>query len=303
MDAPHEEEPTEPELLVIGHATRDLLPSGGWRLGGSVTYAALTASRLGTRPAIVTSGTSEVVEALHALLPHCDAIEVVPAAEATSFENIYDGATRRQFLRGRATPLTLDAVPKRWRAAPIVLLAPLAQEVAPEMAGALPGALVAATPQGWLRRWRDDGAVYPGAFEVAPHVLPHLDALILSREDLLPPPGSGISSLSEAEVDAQLAEWARIVPIVVMTRGVRGADLSLDGQPPEAFPGYPAREVDPTGAGDVFTTAFLLRLRESGDPRAAVDFANRVAALSVEADGVHGIPTRAALLARYPELR
>jgi sugar/nucleoside kinase (ribokinase family) len=144
--------------------------------------------------------------------------------------------------------------------------------------------------------------VYPSAFEVAPHILPHLDALILSREDLLAPPGSGPSSLSEAEADAQIAEWARITPMVAVTHGAQGADLYLNGQQRETFSGYPAREVDPTGAGDVFAAAFLLRLHESGDPRAAVDFANRVAALSVEGEGVQGIPTRAALLARYPGL-
>jgi len=298
-----EDKPTAPDLLVIGHATRDLLPDGSWRLGGSVTFAGVTASRLGARPAVVTSGTPEVVEALSALLAEGHAVALAPADEATSFENVYERGARRQHLRGRAAPLGLAAVPERSRVAPIVLLAPVAQEVAPEMASAFPGALVAATPQGWLRRWREDGAVYPGAFEAAGDVLPHLDALILSREDLLPPPNSGISGLSAAEADAQIAAWARIVPLVVVTSGAQGADLYLDGKPPETFPGYPAREVDPTGAGDVFATAFLLRLRESGDVRIAMDFANRVAALSIEGEGVHGIPTRAALLARYPELR
>jgi sugar/nucleoside kinase (ribokinase family) len=299
-----EDEQTTPDLLVIGHATRDLLPDGSWRLGGSVTFAGVTASRLGARPAVVTSGTPEVVEALRGLLAEGCAITCTPADEATSFENTYEGGARRQYLRGRAAPLTLDAIPHHLRGAPIVLLAPLAREVAPELAAAFPGALVAATPQGWLRRWREDGVVYPGAFEAAGDVLPHLDALILSREDLLPPPGSAIAGLSAAEADAQIAAWARIVPIVVVTSGAQGADLYLDGKPPETFPGYPEREVDPTGAGDVFATAFLLRLREkSGDAPNAMDFANRVAALSIEGEGVHGIPTRAALLARYPELR
>jgi hypothetical protein len=293
-----------PDLLAIGHATRDLLPGGGWRLGGGVTFAALTALRLGARPAVVTSGTPELVEALGALLPAGDALALVPAGEATTFENVYtDGGTRRQHLRGRAETLAPRAVPERWRGAPMVLLTPLAQEVAPELVGAFPDSLLAATPQGWLRRWRADGAVYPGPFDAALDVLPHLDALIVSREDLLPPPGSGIAGFSPDEADTQIAAWARVVPIVVVTRGARGADLYLDGEAPETFPGYPAREVDPTGAGDVFAAAFLLRLHETGDARAAVDFANRVAALSVEGEGVTGIPTRATLLARYPDLR
>jgi sugar/nucleoside kinase (ribokinase family) len=83
---------------------------------------------------------------------------------------------------------------------------------------------------------------------------------------------------------------------------VAGALLHIDGSAPEVFPGYPATEVDPTGAGDVFAAAFLLWLRRTGDPRAAGDFANRVAALAVEREGLDGVPARDELLARYPGL-
>ena len=47
-----------PDFLAIGHVTRDLLPDGSWRLGGTVAFAALTAARLGLRPAIVTSASA-----------------------------------------------------------------------------------------------------------------------------------------------------------------------------------------------------------------------------------------------------
>jgi sugar/nucleoside kinase (ribokinase family) len=334
-----------PEFLAIGHVTRDLLPGesgGGWRVGGTVTFAALTAARLGLRPGVVTSGTPTVIAELRRMLPDA-ALVSVPAAEATAFENLYEGGVRRQFLRGRAASIGLEAVPAEWRAAPIVLLAPLAREVDPRLAADLAqrsGALVAATPQGWLRRWHADGAVYSGALDVAPAVLPHLDTLILSREDLGAPEAAGDLSphqrgpafqsgkhptrgnelpahapmglnsqanetggglvIEAQEAEAQIATWSKIVPIVVVTRGPDGALLYLDGNPPEAFPGYAAREVDPTGAGDVFAAAFLCRLRATGDPRAAADFANRVAALSVEGEGILGIPTRTQLLARYP---
>ena len=117
-----------PDFLVICHATRDLLPNGGWRLGGSVAFAALTASRLGLRTAVVTSGPEDVEASLRELLPET-AIHCVRSADATVFENIYAAGRRRQYLRGRAAPLTLDAVPAPWRVAPLVLLAPLAGEV------------------------------------------------------------------------------------------------------------------------------------------------------------------------------
>ena len=43
------------EVLHVGSASRDLTPDDprGWRLGGGVTYAALTTARLGLRTAAV----------------------------------------------------------------------------------------------------------------------------------------------------------------------------------------------------------------------------------------------------------
>jgi len=49
--------------------------------------------------------------------------------------------------------------------------------------------------------------------------------------------------------------------------------------------------VDPTGAGDVFATAFLVRWLADRDPVAAAGFANVVASISVEAPGATGVPT------------
>ena len=59
------------------------------------------------------------------------------------------------------------------------------------------------------------------------------------------------------------------------------------------MPGFPVAEVDPTGAGDVFAAAFLIRLQETQDPIAAARFANATASFCVQAPGVTGIPTRA----------
>lgn len=286
-----------PDFVVIGHAARDLLPAGGLRLGGTVTYAALTAQRLGLRAAILTSGPPDLLEALAAAMPGI-ALATVPATEATTFENIYAGGSRRQHLRGRAASLGVERLPPAWREARIALLAPLAREVAPAFALAFPGALVAATPQGWLRRWDANGRVYPGPLGEAEAVLPALDALVLSVEDLLPPPDmapslEAASPATRSAAEEQIAAWARIVPLIAVTAGREGARLLARGSPPEHFPAVAVREVDPTGAGDVFAAAFLCRLHATGDARAAMRAANCVAGLSIEHEGTSGIPTLA----------
>lgn len=291
-----------PDLLLIGHATRDRLPDGGWRLGGTVTYAAATAARLGLRPAVVTSGPADLSAALAAALPGVP-LAVAPAPAATTFENVYDAhGARRQYLRGRAAPLAIADVPEAWCDARLVLLAPVAGEVDVGLARAFPAALVAATPQGWLRRWDAEGRVVAGPLERAGDLLPHLGALIVSREDLLSPAGVGAAPgapTTASEADQIIASWARCVPIVAVTRGAAGALLYEHGAEPAVYHGYPAHEVDPTGAGDVFAAALLAALVEGHSPGVAVDFANRAAALSVEHEGPASAPTRAELAARY----
>jgi sugar/nucleoside kinase (ribokinase family) len=291
-----------PDFVAIGHATRDLLPDGSWRLGGTVTFAALTAQRLGLRTAVLTSGPPDLLAALRAALPGV-ALACLPAPDATTYENVYAGGSRTQYLRGRAAPISARDLPAAWRDARIALLAPLAGEVEHALAAAFPRALIAATPQGWLRRWDASGRVTPGPLDDAETLLPRLRALILSREDL-PVSTSSAPDISDGgslphDAAVQIAAWARVVPLVVVTRGPDGVLLYRDGGAPESFPGYPAREVDPTGAGDVFAAAFLCALDATADPRAAADFANRAAALSVEHPGADGIPTRADIARRF----
>ncbi len=292
-----EQEP--PDLLVVGHATRDLIPEGGWRLGGTVVFAALTAARLGLRVAIVTAGPPDVLAALATAAPDIP-VAAIPSAEATVFENRYDHAGRRQqYLRSRATPLDPSAVPAAWRGAPLVLLAPVAQEVDLALASASPTARVAATPQGWLRRWDVLGLVHPTEWHDAERTLPHLTALIFSRDDVHLPAADDAPDEDESARAAEdrIAAWARRVPFVIVTCGAAGADLLANGAR-ERFPAYPVQEVDPTGAGDVFAAAFLCSLLRTGDARAAVQFANCAASFAVEAEGTAGIPTLPQVMAR-----
>jgi 1D-myo-inositol 3-kinase len=68
---------------------------------------------------------------------------------------------------------------------------------------------------------------------------------------------------------------------------------------------FPEMEVDATGAGDTFATAFLIRLHETGDVDQAARFGAAAASLSVSGVGASAIPSRAEVedrLRRYPEV-
>jgi 1D-myo-inositol 3-kinase len=276
-----------PEFLTIGHITRDVRLDGSFSLGGTVAFSALTAYRLGLEAAIVTRAESTLLAELPSRLP-----EIALAAQAcsatTTFANHYHEGFRTQYLRAKADSLEVADIPPLWSAAPIVLLGPLAQELNPASVRHFlrrQGILIAATPQGWLRRWDEDGRVWPTPWTAAEEVLPLLDVLILSHDDLLP-----FADGNRTAADAILHRWSMHVPLLVATDGRKGATLFERGVT-TAFPAYTAQEIDPTGAGDVFAAAFLVHLHRYGDPYKAVDFANCVASLSIEYEGTSGIPT------------
>lgn len=268
-----------PDYLVIGHITRDLLPGGADAPGGTARYAAAVAACLGLRAAILTSGDAAALPP-----PPGVALAASPSPAVTTFENRYGPSGRRQWLHAVGAPVDLAALPAPWPAAPIVHLAPVAAEL--DLAAALdafPTALVGVTPQGWMRAW---DAPLPSAVRYAPWrpaqaLLHRVGLIVLSVEDV-------------AGDEAAAAAYAAHCPLVVVTRGAAGATLYLRGEPHHVAP-FPARESDPTGAGDVFACAMLARLYETGDPLAAAAFASAAAALSVRGPGLGDLTGRAAV--------
>jgi sugar/nucleoside kinase (ribokinase family) len=86
--------------------------------------------------------------------------------------------------------------------------------------------------------------------------------------------------------------------LAILTRGHNGATLfELDGTA-QHWPALPATPVDPTGAGDCFAAAFMVRLAETDDFATAMRFALAAGALAVEGTGISGLPSRAAVEAR-----
>jgi len=264
-----------PEYLSIGHITRDLLPGGGSAAGGTALYTAITADRLGMRAAILTA-------AAH-LPEHLPAgVSVVSAAtdQTSTFENRYTPAGRQQWLHAEAPPIQITDIPAPWLHTPLIHLGPVLQECSLEMLSAFPNARVIATPQGWMRRWERPlpARINYLPWQPAPALLQRLSAVVLSIEDV-----AGDEAIPQG--------YAQHCPLVALTRGAQGATLFINGQP-HAIPARASVERDPTGAGDVFAAAFLIRLHETDDPIAAATFAAIIAGTSVEGPGISAIPTR-----------
>jgi hypothetical protein len=263
-----------PNYLVIGHITRDLL-DGGFTIGGTVTYSGLTARNLGRRVGVVTSASPDLD--FEEALPGLEVVSV-PSPVTTAFQNIYHNGTRQQILKTVAERIHGRAIPSQWQHSPIVQLGPLVQELDEEIIHLFGGSLIGVTPQGWMRQWDDEGRVSPAVWAASERVLPFAKVLVLSEEDV----GGDM---------ALIREYVELTEIVVVTAGWKGSTVYNRGQR-RYFPAREVIEVDPTGAGDVYAAAYLVRLEETGDPWEAAHFANCVASFSVEKAGVAGIPSR-----------
>lgn len=204
--------------------------------------------------------------------------------QVARYENRYDAAgNRTQQLLAPGSDLRLVPHLAPGEAFDVVIYAPAYHEYtrAPLR---FRGAIVGVALQGVLRSVDAGGRVIPN-----PRPLEAAGALVrpgwcafLSEEDTAAP-------------EALAAALAARQTLVVLTRGYNGATLfELDGST-TSYPAVPAQANEPTGAGDCFATAFLVRLAETDSVDAAMRFALAAGALAVEAPGLAGVASRAAI--------
>lgn len=266
-----------PDFVAIGHVTVDRF-GDRTRPGGAALYSAVTAHRLGLSAGILTSHGEDFP--LEVVPPQIEVV-TVEAPRTTIFEYGTRDGRRAMRVTAAAGPLGSADVPEDWHDAGLVLLAPVLGEVDPGLAAAFPEASLGAAAQGWLRRVGPGGEVAAQPWTPPMPLLGGLQALFVSAEDVL-------------GHEALVSEWVQRLPLAVVTAGAAGALLYVNGERYEVR-ARPSREVDATGAGDVFAATFMTRYRLDGDPWRAAAAASVAAGLSVEAEGWTSVPGRPAL--------
>ena len=289
-----------PVALVCGHVTLDVM-DGALVPGGSAYYAARALAGLGAHVRVLTAAGPDLPP--DPFGPGVEAV-VLPAPATTTFENVYGpGGRRTQRVLSAAPPLDPRRLPAAWREADLLLLAPVLGELDPAaFAATVRARAVGLCVQGLVRTVRPDGSVAPRRLEPR-HSGARTFRTVLPRPRREPgrgfgergPAGRGerrrpllagvdVAVLGEDELagQADLVEaLSAAVPVVVVTRGARGCDVVAGGRTRHVGT-YPTRELEPTGAGDVFAAALLLALARGDAPAEAARLGAAAASIVVE---------------------
>jgi sugar/nucleoside kinase (ribokinase family) len=128
-----------------------------------------------------------------------------------------------------------------------------------------------------MRQWDSEGRVSRTDWVNADSSLARAGAVVISSEDV-----EGNDELIE-----HMAHQTRVLAV---TESAAGAVLYWNGDR-RRFRAPEVKEIDATGAGDVFAAAFFIRLFKTHDPWEATRFATLLASCSVTRPGLEGIAT------------
>jgi sugar/nucleoside kinase (ribokinase family) len=253
-----------PALAVIGNVACDLVDGGPPRVGGGPFYAAKALRALGRPARILTRCT---VADRDALLPDLIALGIPvtwrEAAATSTFGIRYEG--ERRFMH-------VEAVGHRWTPADVrdpTLRDIAAVHVAPLLRSDFPPETLAELARGRRLSLDGQGLVRPGRTgeleldsDFDPAVLRHLSILKLAEEE---------AQAVLGDVDGRaVAELG--VPEVLVTLGPRGSVVHVGGEA-TFVPANEVKDVDPTGAGDAYSTAYLAARNDGVAPVAAARLA------------------------------
>jgi sugar/nucleoside kinase (ribokinase family) len=273
-------------IYLIGNPTYDTISINEQTvqaLGGAVWHAALFLAGLGRRVAVVGIGDDNIKRRL--ARGGVDVRYFSDAGPVTVFENTYSAGTRKQ----KAWPggdIRRTDVPRRAFDAPGLFVGPVLQEVDPAILRTPRSGCLMLDAQGFLRQLSPAGDVMLRMTAEAETALRHCDILKVDARE-----AAVITATDDGETAGRILH--RMGPkMVIITSGADGA-LIHDGVRSTQITAPEVDVIDPTGAGDVFSAAFLVRYMLSGNPIAAGRFAVTAAALSTRGFGASALPSEA----------
>ncbi|MFC4224649.1 carbohydrate kinase family protein [Lysinibacter cavernae] len=210
-------------------------------------------------------------------LPFADGLVLAGPARSGAtlrYENIVVDDRRVQYCHGAEenTPQPLCGDAKNAiSTADVLVIAPLTPALPHDYVGevlklAKPDALTILMPQGYMRRFDENGLVSQGEFVSAGELIRFVDLVVFSDEDY-------------PDAVAQAQAWHRESPSTsfVVTQNKHGATL-VDSSGLRSIPTQPlapGEQVSPVGAGDIFTAGLALAMMNGQPIEQAIATAHR----------------------------
>jgi sugar/nucleoside kinase (ribokinase family) len=256
-------------IAALGHLSRDVVAGGAPRPGGGVFWSARALAHLGADAVVCASCSAEDRPAL---FPPLEAFGLpvtwIESSATTAYSFHYEGDRRIMWQDAVGDPWTpANAVAAAADAIWINVCALTRTDFASDTLAALAadGRRLLVDLQGFVR------TATVGPLHTDEHigdVLRHVEMLKLNDEEAATLVGS-----------AEPLALQGLAPEVLLTLGSRGAWV-ITPEGAEHVPAVPVEgEVDPTGAGDTYSVAYLVQRVEGAEPVEAA----RVAAATVSA--------------------
>jgi len=278
------------DVVTVGHFAVDsiFLPSRRLPfvvLGGSAAYVSFAARRLDAWVSVVSKVGGDFPDAYVWWLEQegvdLSGLIKVKDAQTTRFELNYNADLSNRILRlkGRAPPITVGDLPESLKAK-AVHIAPIAGEISHEVVEKLRKSadVLVLDPHGLVRNFDENGNV--GYSQLSDKRILELTDIYKSSLNEIKA-ATGLSTLDSA----LKAVHGYGVRTVIVTLGMKGVVLSLEGAVYNISAYKSEKFVDPTGAGDAFIGGFLAEYIHNKSPFWSACVGSATASLVVEAPG------------------
>jgi sugar/nucleoside kinase (ribokinase family) len=257
------------DLVTLGHFAIDIITSPKivspkQTLGGPPTYTSVAAARLGAKVSVISKVGEDFqnnyIKWLEAQGVDLSRLKQVKNAFTTRFLLTYGNGKRKLQLLNRAPPISLKDIQHPFKTK-VLHAAPIANEIETSVIAKLRGLteILSLDPQGFVRTFDKEGKTRLTPWK-AHQTLEIVDIYKSSMRELR-------MVATRKETFSAMKEVQDLgARIVIVTRGMRGAILLVDGE----FYRIPACKPkvfrDPTGAGDSFIGAFLAEYSRKKEP-------------------------------------
>jgi len=294
------------DLVTVGHFAIDYIhsptiASSKPTLGGPPTYVSVAAAKLGASVSVV-SKVGEDFSNTHVMWLKNNKIDLsglkrVKGASTTRFVIEYQKGWKRKLqLKARAPKISANDLPYSLQAR-AVHVAPIANELSESLVTNLRKTtrILSLDPQGFVRGFDRRGNVRLKGWR-GQSVLEQVDVYKSSLNEI--EALTGTSSLQLAM--KRIGDYG--VKIVIVTRGMHGSTLFFENTLYNIPACAPRIVLDPTGAGDAFSGAFLAEYVREKDPSWCVCVGSASASFVVEGVGPERFGEREETYARATEI-